>query len=121
MTIKSNRLCKEVMDIDAHSEFLHLELANKLYLIRSKELYKPRWDTFSDFLGELTTISASRASRLANVYKRFVVDFNFSMEELAEVGWSNLSEIIPRCTTRAQAEKWLTYARSHGRNDIRNK
>ena len=81
-------------------------LAERLKKIRDTRIYDPEYESFGDFLREIR-ISESSASKLIGVYEKFVLMGGIPADEVAKVGWTNISLFLPRIKTKDDAiEIW---------------
>lgn len=87
-----------------------------LYKIRTEKLWQQAYESYDDFLMELR-MSKGTASKLAKIYKVFVLDANLPTEEVARASWSTLGAILPHITPSNAAE-WLNKAILLSRTDI---
>lgn len=84
-----------------------LTLGERLARIRQEELYKPGWETWQDFLEEMH-MPESVASRLVNIYLKFVVQYQIPRQKLLSMGgWSDLSEILPYANSKKEVEEMI--------------
>lgn len=109
----------ETLELKQHGEALFIELGKRLHTIRERELFKPSWETFEDYCEEFKW-KPSTASRLINIYSRFVLEYQIPPKRLAEAGgWTVLAEILPIVKNKADAETWIDKTTTHSRADIR--
>lgn len=99
-----------------------LTLGERLFKIRTEELWKNGHDSFPLFLEEMK-MSEATASKLINIYRKFVVQYGFSEERLvAAGGWTQLAEILPYAKDKEAAErlveKSITLTRKHLRDEL---
>lgn len=111
--------CEETIALKYRLELSYLEFAERLYKISRDRLYLPNYDSFPEFLEELK-ISGGSASKLINVWVKFVMEFKVSKKVLSESGgWTKAAEILPYADSRQSAEDWLMRAKTLGRSDLR--
>lgn len=100
-------------------EFNYLEFGKQLKTCRDDEVYDPEYDTFPAFLQEIK-LTQSKASKLINIYEKFVVEYGIPIEKLAQAGgWSVVAEILPVVTNKAKAKEWVEKAIKMRRKDLR--
>ncbi len=111
--------CTETLSLKNRLELSYLELAERLHKIQLNRMYEPNYDTFDDFLQEMK-ISFATASKLINIWVRFVIKFKIAPRMLADAGgWSVVAEILPYANSKTSAERWLRAAGSNTRSDLR--
>lgn len=114
------KYCEEALRIKNEIEVRFLELGEMLYEIRVNKLYEPQWSSFYEYCLEFKGLSPSTISKLINVYKKFVLEFNFPQGKLQSVGgWTLLSDISKKCNTKEEAEHWISKASVLTRNDLK--
>ena len=70
-------------------------------------MFEEQWDDFYIFLEEMN-MSEGTASKLINIYKTFVVQYQIKNERLIEAGgWTKLAVILPLIHSQEDAEKWV--------------
>lgn len=111
--------CTETLSLKNRLELSYLELAERLHKIQLNKMYLPNYDTFEDFCTEMK-ISLATASKLINIWLRFVIKFKIAPKMLAEAGgWSVVAELLPYAESRTSAERWLRQAKANTRTDLR--
>lgn len=99
--------CLETIELVKGISEHFLTLGERLSTIRQEELYKPGWESFPEFLEE-THISESVASRLINIYLKFVIQYQIPKSKLLALSsWSDLSDLLPHAKTKEEALKLL--------------
>jgi len=97
----------------------YLDFAKGLQECRDQERYKPLHEDFSDFLEELK-LSSGKASKLINIYQKFVIEYGIPKEELAQLGgWSVIAEVLPVVKDKKTALDWVEKAKLLRRGDLR--
>lgn len=120
MTPQNVTYCNQTLTLKNSIEESFLELGARLMNIRDNCLYEGQWESFEDYLLEFKNISEGTASRLINIYKKFVVEYNFAPKLLAEAGgWSVLAETLPNVNSLQEAEYWLGEATALTRTHLR--
>lgn len=79
-------------------------LAERLKAIRDERKFEGVHESFPDFLREIR-ISEATASKLIGVFEKFVVMGGISPEEVAKVGWTNISLFLPLIQTQSDARR----------------
>lgn len=99
--------CNETVKMKQNIETAFLTLGERLMKIRDQRLFEGQWASFSLYLLD-AKISEATASKLINIYHKFVLEWQFPVEKLAEAGgWTSLAALLPICKTKEQAEPWL--------------
>lgn len=117
-TITKADYCSIVLKKDQDMKRYFLELARHLYEIQKEEYYKPKWQSFSEYCAEFYMAQAT-VSKLLNIHKKMVLEYNIEDDTLAELGYSKLAEIIPYCTNVSNAKKWMSRAMTYSRAELR--
>jgi hypothetical protein len=118
LTIKKE-YCEETIRLKENIEVAFLDLGERLMRIRDERLYENNWDAFEDFLMEVK-ISSGTASKLINIYQRFVLEYKISTKKIALAGgWSIVAECLPLVKTKDEALEWLEKAGFMTQTDIR--
>lgn len=111
--------CNSTLDLKKNIESSFLELGERLLKIRNEQTYRPQWDSFPEFVWEMRW-SESQASKLINIYQKFVLEYSFPTPKLlAAGGWSVLAEILPMIKSKVDAVRWLDIATTKARHDLR--
>lgn len=80
-------------------------LAERLKKIRDERLWETgEYDNFEAFVREMR-ISPSTASKLIGVYEKFVLIGGIPIEDVAKVGWTNISLFLPKIKTKEDAQE----------------
>lgn len=121
MDIEKNnkKFCDDVMGLKKNIEISFLEIGKRLKVIRDDEKFRPYWETFDDYLIEMR-MTKGTASKLINIYEKFVLEFKMAVPLLAEVGWSPLSEILPVVKTKKDAVHWVKVATDNPLRELRD-
>lgn len=115
----NNDYCKDTMKLKTSIEVSFLELGKRLRVIRDERKFEPEWEAFDDYLMEMR-ITKGTASKLINIYERFVLEYKIPVPRLAAVGWSPLSEILPVVRTKKDAEHWIHVASENPLRELRD-
>ncbi len=120
LTAKTNfNYCQETISLKSDLELSYLDLASRLHKIQLNRMYEPNYESFDEFLEEIK-ISKSTASKLINIWVRFVIQFKIKPKMLADAGgWTVVAEILPYADTKKSAERWLLDAKENRRKDLR--
>jgi hypothetical protein len=111
--------CEETIRLKENIEMSFLELGERLMRIRDERLYENNWEAFEDFLMEVK-ISNGTASKLINIYQRFVLEYKIPLKKLASAGgWSVVAECLPLIKSKDEALEWLEKAGFMTQTDIR--
>lgn len=95
-----------------------LVLGERLKKIRDEKLFIGQWETFEEYLEDVK-LTAPTASKLINVYQKFLVEWQFRQEKLMEAGgWSVLYPILRIATSKEEAEEWVDKACVLSRKDL---
>lgn len=86
--------CHETINLKRTIQSAFLTLAERLYQIRSSEMWTANWASWADFLEELD-VSEATASKLIRVYEVYVLQHAIDEEKLAKLGWDSLYSAIP--------------------------
>ena len=111
--------CNETLRLRHKTESLFLSHGERLFRIQTDKMYEPNYESFNEFLQDFK-IDQSVASRLVNIFKKFVVEYGFSFEELGKTNWTKLAEILTVVKTKKEAEIWLSKLEHLKRKDIRD-
>lgn len=112
--------CQQALAFEKSLSTQFLTLGEYLFNIRENNLFSPQWDSFNEFCMEFRSLSQASISKLANIYKRFVLDYGISTDKLVGTGgWAALAEIIPLANTPESAEEWIEKATVLSRDDLR--
>lgn len=111
--------CKETLTFKGKLEEGYLILAKRLKKIRDERLFAQGWEYFADFLEEMH-MSEATASKMIQIYEKFVLGWGFNSEDLLKAGgWSSIAETLPVVHSRADAEDALLQAGTLTRADLR--
>lgn len=112
--------CTKALEFEKSLSTQFLVLGEYLFNIREMNLYSPQWSSFNEFCMEFKSLSQASISKLANIYQKFVVNYDIPKEQLATAGgWARLAEVLPLCNTKEAAEEWLHKANVLTRDDLR--
>lgn len=121
-TAKTNtEFCAATLELKNSIEVSFLELGKRLLNIRDERLFEPNWESFPSYLQEMKMTEAT-ASRLINIYAKFVLEYELAPAKVAEAGgWATLSELLPviKRGTKEEAVAWLNKASTLTKDDLR--
>lgn len=109
---------QKTIELKDKIEVAFLNLGERLYKIRTEELWKNGHDSYFEFLME-AKISESTASKLETVYRHFVLNLKLSHEKVAKVGWTDAYLISQIALTKDTAEEWLDKGEILSSGDLR--
>lgn len=115
----NNEYCKETMALKTGIEVSFLELGKRLRIIRDERKFEAGWETFDDYLIEMR-MTKGTASKLINIFEKFVLEYKYPVQRLAAVGWSPLSEVLPIVKTKKDAERWIKAAENNPLRELRD-
>jgi hypothetical protein len=110
MELDNFNYCQQAIQIKKTTEANFLMLGQYLHNIREQQLYQGQWDSFPEYLEDMT-LPEGTASKLINIYKKFVYEYGIANERLLETGgWTKLALLLPIVTDKDTAEEWLDKA-----------
>lgn len=114
----STQYLEDTKKLVAVIEESFLVLGERLCKIREDRLYEGQHENFESFLDEIK-VSPASASKMIQIYQKFIVEFEFSNEEVAKAGgWSLLYTIIPFCKSKSQAKEWMNKTKELPRHEL---
>ncbi len=120
LAIKNVTYCQQALEFEKSLSTQFLTLGQYLFNIRENNLFAPQWDSFNEFCMEFRSLSQGSISKLANIYKKFIIDYDMKPEQLvATGGWASLAEIVPLITSKESAQEWVEKATVLSRDDLR--
>lgn len=120
LAVKNTDYCKQALEFEKSLSTQFLTLGQYLFNIRENNLFSPQWDSFNEFCMEFRSLSQASISKLANIYKKFILDYEMPAEKLvATGGWASLAEIVPLITSKETCEEWVDKATVLSRDDLR--
>lgn len=119
--IESHKLyCDQTAELKTNIEEAFITLGERLLQIRNEKIFEPHYDSFEDFVNEAMNMSLSSASKLINIFDKFILSYGMSKQELILVGQDRLKEILPAVHDQASAEEWVLKAKTlRFRDDLR--
>lgn len=113
-------VCSQAVEVKQDIEKRFLLLGKMLMEIRDGRLYFPNWESFDLYLEDKMKFSEATASKLINIYDRFVLEYQIPEERILEAGgWSSIAEILPMVKNKENAELWLEKLSTLPRNAVR--
>lgn len=111
--------CQDAIKLKHDLELQYLKLGASLLKIREEVLYQPYWETFDLFCEDMK-ISNGTASKLINIYKVLVLDYQIPEKEIAEAGgWSKISTTLPMLRkSKEDAQQWLKNSKDYTQRDL---
>lgn len=109
--------CDETIKLKENIEGSYLTFGKRLLAIRDGQLYSGQWSSFPEYLAEMK-ITESNASKIINVYKKFVVEYGLSEESVSKAGIGNLGNVVAFVKDKDSAEHWLHLASTLSREDL---
>lgn len=104
---KNHTYLQKTIEMKFAIEGGYLVLAERLAKIRDEELFSPEYENFVAFLDEMN-ISEATASKMINIYQRFVVEYGISKDVIiAAGGWSTTAELLPHAKDRETTLKLI--------------
>ena len=85
---------KETISLRHNIEGAFLELGERLNNIRSKAIWRGKYESYEEFLEDIK-ITPTIASRLVTVYTVYVLEHKVPIKKLSAVGYSLLYTAIP--------------------------
>lgn len=111
--------CQETLQLKTTIEKGFLMMGERLYRIRSEKLFSPQWSSFNEYLQEFGNMTPGTASKLINIYLRFVEEFQIPEHKLLQAkGWTNLAKIAAISHTKEEADEWLEKATTLSSRDL---
>lgn len=110
IALQNINFCNEMVQLRNQIETDFLKLGAGLLKIRDGRMFEPNYESFREFCEGEMKMSESKASKLINIYRVFVLEYKLSLKKVAQVGWSNLSSVLPVIKDKSDAETWLDKA-----------
>lgn len=117
---KQSEFCKQTLELKQNIEVTFLEFGARLSYIKSNDLWKSQWESWEYYLEE-AKLSPATASKLINIYEKFVVEYQIQPKDIAIAGgWSSVSEVLPMVKDKVSALEWLNKVATLTRKDLRD-
>lgn len=111
--------CEKTIMLKNRLEGGFIELAGRLYEIKTKSLYRASWGSWEAFKDEFR-MSDTTINALIQMYERFILEFHIPKEAIIPAGgFSMVQDILPVALTRELALSWLEKAALLTRADLR--
>lgn len=111
--------CNETINLKTTIEKGFLMMGERLFKIRSEKLFAPQWSSFNEYLLEFGNMTPGTASKLINIYLRFVKEFGINENRLLQAkGWTNLAKIAAISNNKEEAEEWVDKAIALSSRDL---
>jgi len=122
MKIQANRAFKldqQLKHLKRTVEASGLVMGKILYEIQEDRLYEVLgYDTFEQYLADPElSFKRSTAYNLKKIYKQWVLEYGYSIDELQDVGYDRLLK-AGKMATKKTADEWLEKAKSLSRTDL---
>lgn len=119
--IQDHKYCEDTLKLKDVIENSFLMLGERLKKIKDEDMFKPQWDSWDEYLEEMK-MSQATASKLINIYSKFVLEYGISTDILLESGgWSTLAELLPYAKSKEDANELIHEAGILTRKDLRVK
>lgn len=119
---KKHQFCNEALKLKQEIEVDYLALGAMLMKIQDERLWEAGWESWDEYTMELK-MSQGAVSRIINIYKVFVLQYEVPEKTLALAGgWSVVAEYLPMVkedTKKAEVANWFSDASEMTRQDIR--
>jgi len=118
--VKQNDRIEEVKQLRRDIETAFIFLGQRLEEIHKDREWEGRYDSFEDFLLDID-LSPGQASKLRNIYTRFVLELGFQASEIAHIGQRRLYAILPTCVDKNTAERNFASIKGLTTSDVEKK
>ena len=115
--IVPTRYLKETLKLKNEVEGMFLQIGERLYNIRKDEIWKGAYNNYSEFLQDMG-ISDGHASKLVQIYVRFILEYGIRQAKLAQIGIKKLYAIIPLCTDKNSLKSALEKIEGLSSDDV---
>ncbi len=113
------QFCEKTLELKSVIESSFLTLGERLRKIRGEELWRGQWTSFNEYVKEMK-MSEATATKLINIYDKFIVKFGFEPQRVIDAGgWGVVAEVLPMVKSQADAIKWLDKCIYLSREDLR--
>lgn len=115
-------ICEELKSLVGDSATIDWVKAKLLYEIKETNAFEEEYQTWDNYLAEIQE-TRHMANRLMRVYKHYIINLGFTLEEMANYGsYAMADEVRKVSTNKKEAKKWLgkikTTLREHLRQDM---
>jgi len=111
---------KETLALKHQIEGAFIHLGERLYLIRKEEMWQGMYNSYAEFLEEMG-VTEGQASKMRQIYERFILKLNMKVEEIAPYGIRRLYEILPMCTDKRTTRETLDSIKGLTASDVHKK
>jgi len=106
--LKNLDYCNQALKLKKGIELNFIVLGEFLLKIRDEKLYEGQWDSFLEYLEDMSMTEAT-ATKIINIFKTFVLQYNVPREKLVEAGgWTKLYATLPLVKSKSDANYWIT-------------
>lgn len=109
---------KETLKLKVDIQGAFLQLGERFYNIKEEELWQGQYNSFSEFLQHME-ISDGHASKLVQIYARFVLEYGISQMKLSKIGIQKLYVIMPMCTDKKSLQSALDQIEGLSSSDVK--
>lgn len=88
----------------------YISLGRELYLIFHRELFKPAYDTFNEFLEKELCMSRSRGDRVRWIWTKFIRRLHVKPDDLHGIGYCRALALLP-VVDEANVNDWVAVAK----------
>lgn len=113
----NKQFLKETKGLVKYIETRFLALADRLYQIQERELWKGEYDSFGDFVDE-AGLQRPFASKLIAIHKNYVIDAGIASTQLSDAGYQKLYDAIP-LIEKEGVKQVVTMARTLSLSELR--
>lgn len=118
---QQHNFCLKLIEAKNEIELRFLEMGKCLKEIYENRYYEAGWTCWDEYIMDLK-ISNGTALRLINIYKVFILRYNFTPAQLAKAGWTAIAELLPQIkenTPQSEAKDWVEQSIVLSRKDLR--
>lgn len=107
---QSYQYCEDTKSLRDKLELGYIEVAKRLYNIKTNRLYEGQYGSWSLFLDD-AKIGQSKAEQLVRIYEKFILEYKLPEQQVVEAGgWSVVVKLLPMAKTRDLAQNALLQA-----------
>jgi len=115
----SHKLFEEVKKLKEHITISFIYLGELFKKIKKDKFWETNWSSFGAFLSDPEiSISRRTADYLIKINEFFIDKLKLKAEDLQEIGWTKLREIIPYCSEKNYKD-WLNEAKHLSYSDLK--
>lgn len=117
--LQQHSYCEKAISLKNDLETGFIVLAEHLYNINQNNLWEASYGSWLEFTWELK-MSPNHINTLMRIYRTLIVGYGLTSENIKTAGgWSVIAEILPYCTSKKDAVKWILKAQQLTRADLR--